>query len=229
MLHPEFKCIDINEEYRYTSAKELGKQLRPFIDSFFGNSIDSSATSSNESTIKRHSITNGYDTNSITNESSFTRAKNSCNNVCDNNCIINNISVNCNSISKRNSIIENETTNNTTNNKNNNTNSTSNYNNGNVINNSKNTINKAAATNNTDINALLIKNLAIRSASDFHDFIAGCDYEKMVYTNGSGFREPLNELVYTASDEPAVFTIEPHNEMSYLDTFPSKVYNTSIS
>ena len=51
----------------------------------------------------------------------------------------------------------------------------------------------------------------------------------MVYTNGSGFREPLNELVYTASDEPAVFTIEPHNEMSYLDTFPSKVYNTSIS
>ena len=45
----------------------------------------------------------------------------------------------------------------------------------------------------------------------------------MVYTNGSGFREPLNEFVYTASDEPAAFTIEPHNEMSYLDTFPSKV------
>ena len=124
-IHPEFKCVDINQEHRSTTAKELGNLLRPFIDSY---------------------------------------------------------------LDKKN--------------------------------------NKHDDNLNPHYSALLIKNLPISSASDFDDFITGCDYEQMNYTNGSGFREPLSESVYTASDEPAVFTIEPHNEMSYLKTFPAKVLST---
>ena len=71
--------------------------------------------------------------------------------------------------------------------------------------------------------ALFIKNLPIKTAGDFHDLVAALDFEKMSYAAGSGFRESLNDLVYTASDEPAEFTIEPHNEMSYNRCFPSKV------
>ena len=53
--------------------------------------------------------------------------------------------------------------------------------------------------------------------------MAALDYEKLTYADGSGFRTPLNDLVYTASDEPAEFTIEHHNEMSNTRRYPSKV------
>ena len=45
----------------------------------------------------------------------------------------------------------------------------------------------------------------------------------MAYEAGSGYREKVVEKVYTASDEPPEFSIEPHNEMSYLSIFPTRV------
>ena len=71
--------------------------------------------------------------------------------------------------------------------------------------------------------AILIKNLPITETEDFHDFIQGCAYTPMTYESGSAYRAPLDDLVYSASDEPPEFSIEPHNEMSYLSTFPQKV------
>ena len=71
--------------------------------------------------------------------------------------------------------------------------------------------------------AVLIKDLPITKAKDFHDFMEGCGYKAMTYESGSGFREAVDNLVYTASDEPPEFTIEPHNEMAYLSRFPQKV------
>ena len=255
-LHPEFKCIDINPEYRDTGAEDLGKQLRPFIDSFFRNDDNITYISSkNESTLSNEIIFNtgntitNNDFNSITKETNINenniasegnpRTKNLCNK-----CVTNENCVNCQSTSDKNSIHKDEisysnktsffttTTNNNScsanmNNQSNQVNksntSTNITNTDNNNNNNNNNNNSNGIDFTTTVNALLIKNLPITSAGDFHDFLAGCGYEKMVYTNGSGFREPLNEFVYTASDEPAAFTIEPHNEMSYLDTFPSKV------
>ena len=71
--------------------------------------------------------------------------------------------------------------------------------------------------------AVLIKDLPITVGKDFHDFVEGCAYEAMTYESGSGFRAAVDDLVYTASDEPPPFSIEPHNEMSYLSKFPQKV------
>ena len=45
----------------------------------------------------------------------------------------------------------------------------------------------------------------------------------MTYRYGSAFRQPAIGDVYSASDEPKEVCIEPHNEMSYLKTFPAKV------
>ncbi|XP_066924147.1 dapdiamide synthesis protein DdaC-like isoform X2 [Clytia hemisphaerica] len=77
--------------------------------------------------------------------------------------------------------------------------------------------------------AVLIKGLPISVGKDFHDFVEGCAYKAMTYESGSGFRAAVDDLVYTASDEPPPFSIEPHNEMSYLSKFPQKIIFCCLS
>ena len=71
--------------------------------------------------------------------------------------------------------------------------------------------------------AVLIKNLPISNASHFRDFVDGLGYTDMSYASGTAIRERVNELVYTANDEPPSFCVEPHNEMSYVSVYPTKV------
>jgi len=71
--------------------------------------------------------------------------------------------------------------------------------------------------------AILIKNLPIKEAKDFNALVAGFEYKPMNYEAGNGFRDKVVGTIYTASDEPPEFSIEPHNEMSYLFTFPKRV------
>ena len=71
--------------------------------------------------------------------------------------------------------------------------------------------------------AILIKNLPYKNADDISAICKGFSYDQMNYEFGSGFREELAERVYSASDEPDNFCIDPHNEMSYLPNSPSKV------
>ena len=71
--------------------------------------------------------------------------------------------------------------------------------------------------------AILIKGLPITSVENFSQFTETIGYKKMTYAGGSAFREKFSGNVYAASDEIMEFTIEPHNEMSYLRTSPSRV------
>ena len=57
----------------------------------------------------------------------------------------------------------------------------------------------------------------------FRDFVDGLGYTDMSYASGTAIRERVNELVYTANDEPPSFCVEPHNEMSYVSVYPTKV------
>ena len=70
---------------------------------------------------------------------------------------------------------------------------------------------------------ILIKNLPIKEARDFNDFVKGLDYAPMSYDSGVGFRTEVESLLYSASDEPPEYSIELHNEMVYLSSFPAKV------
>ncbi|XP_066910285.1 dapdiamide synthesis protein DdaC-like [Clytia hemisphaerica] len=83
--------------------------------------------------------------------------------------------------------------------------------------------------NHENKSAVLIKNLPITKTDHFHDFMKGCDYQPMTYESGSAYRASVNDLVYSASDEPPEFSIEPHNEMSYLSQFPQKIIFCCLS
>ena len=73
--------------------------------------------------------------------------------------------------------------------------------------------------------AVLVRSLPITNAEDFYAFGKALGYQPMAYLGGTGFRQTVVGEVYSASDEPKEYTIEPHNEMSYLTTFPKKVSN----
>lgn len=74
-----------------------------------------------------------------------------------------------------------------------------------------------------DISAVCIRNLPIKNAQDFDELVQHLGQRPMTYCYGSAFRNKVQGLVYTASDEPPEFSIEPHNEMAYLENFPTKV------
>ena len=62
------------------------------------------------------------------------------------------------------------------------------------------------------------------SMEDFNKLISAIDYKPYFYDAGTAARSTVGDFLYTASDEPPEISIEPHNEMSYLETQPTKVY-----
>ena len=80
-------------------------------------------------------------------------------------------------------------------------------------------------TNMNQYSALLIKNLPYKTVEDVSEICSGFTFEQMTYESGSGYRDKLAKNVYSASEEPVNFTIEPHNEMAYLKNYPTKVGN----
>lgn len=77
--------------------------------------------------------------------------------------------------------------------------------------------------------AVLIKGLPISETHHFHEFTKQLEFKDMTYASGSGFREQIVSNIYGASDDPAEYTIEPHNEMSVLDKAPSKIMFCCLS
>ena len=71
--------------------------------------------------------------------------------------------------------------------------------------------------------ALLIKHLPYKTVEDVSEICNGFTFDQMTYQSGSGYRDKLAKNVYSASEEPVNFTIEPHNEMAYLKNYPTKV------
>ena len=73
--------------------------------------------------------------------------------------------------------------------------------------------------------AILFRNLPAATAEDFSTIVKASKGKGMSYDGGVAFRFQVdkNSKTYTASNEPAAVTMDLHNEMSYLDVFPSKV------
>ena len=71
--------------------------------------------------------------------------------------------------------------------------------------------------------AFLLQGLPFNGVNEFQEFIAGMDYDPLIYDAGTSARSAVADRLYTSSDEPPEISIESHNEMSYLETFPSKV------
>ena len=72
--------------------------------------------------------------------------------------------------------------------------------------------------------AILFRGLPAETAEDF-SVITKASKMKCAHFGGTGYRTLIDKEagVATASDDPDEYTIEPHNEHSYMAIFPSKV------
>ena len=73
--------------------------------------------------------------------------------------------------------------------------------------------------------AILFRDLPAKTAEDFSIIAQAIKGKTLTYDGGTAFRTQIdkNAGTYTASIDPPSYTIEPHNEMSFNDVFPSKV------
>ena len=73
--------------------------------------------------------------------------------------------------------------------------------------------------------AILFRGLPAETAEDFLALTQGMRGKPMNYEGGTTPRpeELQNSDIYFTSAEPGVYTIELHNELSYVKTFPRKV------
>jgi hypothetical protein len=73
---------------------------------------------------------------------------------------------------------------------------------------------------------LLLRGLPLVESKAISEFSKALGYDAMTYPGGGGADRNLHDAdaqVYTASEEPPEFTIELHNELGYLPTYPRKV------
>ncbi len=73
------------------------------------------------------------------------------------------------------------------------------------------------------VGALLVRGLPLATAEDLACFVTALGYDTMGYEHGTGIRHTVTTHVMTASDEPANYTIEPHQEMAFASAYPSKL------
>ena len=73
--------------------------------------------------------------------------------------------------------------------------------------------------------AILFRGLPARSAEDFSIIAQTVPWKTLSNEGGAAYRSQVDKDIgtYTASDDPQVFTIEPHNEMAFNDVYPAKV------
>jgi hypothetical protein len=80
----------------------------------------------------------------------------------------------------------------------------------------KDTLNKCGA--------ILYRGFPIKDQQDFSDFFNGLSkFNSMDYIGGAAPRLQVGKDTYTASEEPPELTIEGHNEMAYMHTWPDVV------
>ena len=72
-------------------------------------------------------------------------------------------------------------------------------------------------------NAVVLRGFPIDNVHDFSTFVSGISAKPLGYKAGAAFRNSVAENVFTASNEPAVLNLEPHNEMSYKEEWPKWV------
>ena len=81
------------------------------------------------------------------------------------------------------------------------------------------------------ISALLLEHGAIRfkgfeldSAEKFNEFMGSLSLAPGNYVDGNSPRTKLTDLVYTSTEYPAELSISLHNELSYSDIWPARLY-----
>ena len=73
--------------------------------------------------------------------------------------------------------------------------------------------------------AILFRGLPAETAQDFATISKGIPWKGMTNEGGASYRQKIDKSVetYTANDDPDDLAIDPHNELSYVKVFPSKV------
>ncbi|XP_070568562.1 dapdiamide synthesis protein DdaC-like [Ptychodera flava] len=72
--------------------------------------------------------------------------------------------------------------------------------------------------------ALLFRGLPLKNGDDFSKFMQEMEYTLIGYEGGFAVRHKVFQDVLTASDDPPEYCIEPHNEMSFLERYPLKIF-----
>jgi alpha-ketoglutarate-dependent taurine dioxygenase len=72
--------------------------------------------------------------------------------------------------------------------------------------------------------AILFRGFDVDSQGDFEKFLNSVDAQLMDYVEGATPRTSLGGNVYTSTEFPASQSIALHNELSYVVTFPTKVW-----
>ena len=87
---------------------------------------------------------------------------------------------------------------------------------------------KYVKENHAQHRAILFRDLPAETAQDFSTIAKAIPWKGMTYEGGTAFRQNIDKNVgtYTANDDPDDVTIDPHNEMSYTEVYPSKVSST---
>ena len=75
-----------------------------------------------------------------------------------------------------------------------------------------------------DYSAILCKNAPVRDDKEFSMVVKLTELPQMEYISGNASRDRIVDEIYEASNEPPELSIDAHNEMAYLTTFPSKVH-----
>ena len=76
-----------------------------------------------------------------------------------------------------------------------------------------------------DYPAILFRNLPAQTAQDFATIADRIAWKAFQWNGGLNYRTKIdkNAGTFTANDDPGKITIDPHNELSYSDVYPSKV------
>ena len=78
--------------------------------------------------------------------------------------------------------------------------------------------------------AILFRGFPIKDHQGFSDFFNGLSkFNSMAYVGGAAPRIQVGRDTYTASDEPPEITIEGHNEMAYMHTWPDVVRAITVT
>ena len=72
--------------------------------------------------------------------------------------------------------------------------------------------------------AILFRGFNIQSQAQFEEFLGSTACQMMSYTEGATPRTKLSDKVYTSTEYPASQYIALHNELTYVTTWPMKIY-----
>jgi amino acid adenylation domain-containing protein/FkbM family methyltransferase len=75
-----------------------------------------------------------------------------------------------------------------------------------------------------DCGAILFRGFNLSSQAQFEQFLGSTACQMMTYTEGATPRTRLSEKVYTSTEYPANQYIALHNELTYVTTWPMKIY-----